>query len=80
MMQLLKSQKADGVIIHKIDRSARNLKDWAVLGDMIDQGIEVHFAHESLDLNARGGRLAAAHAAAPLPPALPARPGRAELP
>src|SRR5215467_13369522 len=59
MLKLLKHGKAGGVIIHKIDRSARNLKDWADLGELIDQGIEVHFANESLDLNSRGGRLSA---------------------
>lgn len=59
MMKLMQSGKAAGVIIHKIDRSARNLKDWAALGDLIDQGVDVHFAHESLDLETRGGRLAA---------------------
>jgi site-specific DNA recombinase len=59
MLKLLKHGKAAGVVIHKIDRSARNLKDWADLGELIDQGIEVHFANESLDLNSRGGRLSA---------------------
>ena len=59
MMKLLRSGKAAGAIIHKIDRGARNLKDWAALGDLIDEGIEVHFAHESLDMDTRGGRLAA---------------------
>lgn len=59
MLKLLKSGRTRGVIIHKIDRSARNLKDWADLGELIDQGIEVHFANESLDLNSRGGRLSA---------------------
>ena len=59
MLKLLHKGKAAGVIIHKIDRSARNLKDWADLGEMIDKGIEVHFAHESLDMKSRGGRLAA---------------------
>lgn len=59
MIKRLRFSKVKGVIIHKIDRSARNLKDWAILGDLIDQGIEVHFAHESLDLDTRGGRLAA---------------------
>ena len=59
MLKLLRQGKADGVIIHKIDRSARNLKDWADLGELIDQGIEVHFANESLDLHSRGGRLSA---------------------
>ncbi|MBI2755076.1 MAG: recombinase family protein, partial [Betaproteobacteria bacterium] len=59
MLKLLKSQRARGVIIHKIDRSARNLRDWADLGELIDSGVEVHFAHESLDLHSRGGRLSA---------------------
>jgi len=59
MLKLLKRGKADGVVIHKIDRSARNLKDWADLGELIDHGIEVHFANESLDLHSRGGRLSA---------------------
>ena len=56
---LLRQGKASGVIIHKIDRSARNLKDWAGLGELIDAGIEVLFAHEGLDMQTRGGRLAA---------------------
>ena len=56
---LLRKGKASGVIIHKIDRSARNLKDWAGLGELIDAGVEVLFAHEGLDMQTRGGRLAA---------------------
>jgi DNA invertase Pin-like site-specific DNA recombinase len=59
MLAYLRAGKADGVIIHKIDRSARNLKDWADLGELIDSGIKVHFAHETLDLHSRGGRLSA---------------------
>jgi DNA invertase Pin-like site-specific DNA recombinase len=59
MLRSLRLGKAHGVVIHKIDRSARNLKDWADLGELIDQGIEVHFANESLDLHSRGGRLSA---------------------
>ena len=59
MLRQLRQQKADGLIIHKIDRSARNLKDWADLGSLIDSGLEVHFASEGLDLRSRGGRLSA---------------------
>ncbi len=59
MLKGLRQGKVQGVIIHKIDRSARNLKDWSDLGDLIDQGVEVHFANEALDLNSRGGRLSA---------------------
>lgn len=59
MLKQLRRGATDGVIIHKIDRSARNLKDWADLGSLIDAGLEVHFAAESLDLNSRGGRLSA---------------------
>ena len=59
MLKGLKRGKAAGVIIHKIDRGARNLRDWADLGELIDQGIQVHFVNESLDLHSRGGRLSA---------------------
>lgn len=59
MIKALRRAKAEGVIMHKIDRSARNLKDWAELGGLIDRGVEVHFANESLDLKSRGGRLSA---------------------
>lgn len=59
MLRLLQHGKAQGVVIHKIDRSARNLKDWADLGELIDRGIQVHLAAESLDLHSRGGRLSA---------------------
>jgi DNA invertase Pin-like site-specific DNA recombinase len=57
MIRSLRHGEAQGVVIHKIDRGARNLKDWADLGELIDTGVEVHFANESLDLNTRGGRL-----------------------
>jgi DNA invertase Pin-like site-specific DNA recombinase len=59
MLKQIKDAKADGIIIHKIDRSARNLKDWADLGEIIDSGVEVRFVNESLDLHSRGGRLSA---------------------
>lgn len=59
MVADLQKGKAKGVIIHKIDRSARNLRDWAQLGELMDAGVEIHFAHESLDLGSRGGRLSA---------------------
>ncbi len=59
MIRLLKKRVSEGVIVHKIDRSARNLKDWAELGELIDSGVVVHFANENLDLSSRGGRLSA---------------------
>lgn len=59
MLRLLKHGYARGVVIHKIDRGARNLRDWADLAELIDAGVEVHFANESLDMNTRGGRLSA---------------------
>jgi len=59
MLRLLQKRQAKGVIIHKIDRSARNLKDWAEIGQLVETGIEVHFATESLDLTSPGGMLSA---------------------
>ncbi|MCB9947265.1 MAG: recombinase family protein [Rhodospirillaceae bacterium] len=59
MVRLLKQGRASGLIIHRIDRSSRNLKDWATISDLSDAGIDVHFATESLDFRSRGGRLTA---------------------
>ena len=59
MLKALERGGAQGIIIHKIDRSARNLRDWADLNDLIDRGAEIHFAHDDVDLRSRGGRLSA---------------------
>jgi DNA invertase Pin-like site-specific DNA recombinase len=59
MIAALEKGAAAGVILHKVDRGARNLWDWARLQSLLDLGLEVHFVHESLDLNSRGGRLSA---------------------
>ncbi len=59
MMKELRQGKAHGLVIHKIDRSARNFADWAKIGDLQDAGIDIHFATESLDFRSRGGRLTA---------------------
>jgi len=58
-IKLLRSGKAKGIILHKLDRGARNLRDWAAIGELSDQGIDVHFVTESIDLQSRGGRLSA---------------------
>lgn len=59
MMQRLKNRKTIGLVMHKIDRGARSLRDWADIGDLIDAGVDVRFAHDDLDLETRGGRLTA---------------------
>jgi site-specific DNA recombinase len=59
MMRKLRKHEADGVLVHKIDRGARNLRDWADVGDLIDAGFEVYFVNENLDMKTRGGRLSA---------------------
>lgn len=59
MFAALEKGAAHGVVMHKIDRGARNLSDWADLARLLDKGIEVRFANENLDMQSRGGRLAA---------------------
>ncbi|MFM2374273.1 MAG: hypothetical protein RLZZ234_268 [Candidatus Parcubacteria bacterium] len=59
MMKMLMKRKAEGVVLHKVDRGARNLADWAKFAELADAGIDVHFATESLDFRSRGGRLTA---------------------
>ena len=55
----LNKGEADGLIIHKVDRGARNLKDWSTLADLMDAGVDVRISSESYDLSSRGGRLSA---------------------
>jgi DNA invertase Pin-like site-specific DNA recombinase len=59
MLKRLRKGEAQGVIIHKIDRSARNLRDWVDVAQLAEDGIEVYFTRESLDLKSSSGRLAA---------------------
>jgi len=42
MLRLLRLGVARGVVIHKIDRSARNLEDWNDIGKLVDAGVDVH--------------------------------------
>ena len=39
----LERGRRSGIVIHKIDRSARNLRDWADLADLIDRGARDSF-------------------------------------
>jgi len=59
MVASLKHGDVRGLVIHKIDRSARNYHDWAIISDLADNGIEFHIATESFDFNTYGGRMAA---------------------
>jgi len=59
MVEHLKRGEAKCLVIHKIDRSARNYHDWAIISDLADNGIEFHIATESFDFNTYGGRMAA---------------------
>lgn len=59
MLKEVKKGKAKGLILHKIDRGARNLKDWVELRELKEKGVAVHFVNESIDLNSRGGMLSA---------------------
>jgi site-specific DNA recombinase len=59
MVKELRNGKAHGLVIHKVDRSARNPADWVKIGELADAGIDIHFVTESLDFRSRGGRLTA---------------------
>ncbi len=59
MVRDLQRGRAHGLVIHKVDRSARNPADWVKIGELADAGIDIHFVTESLDFRSRGGRLTA---------------------
>jgi site-specific DNA recombinase len=59
MAKRLRKGEADGFIVHKVDRSSRNYHDWADINDLADEGFNVCFASDNLDLSTRGKRLLA---------------------
>lgn len=59
VVKLLQSGKASGLVVHKIDRSVRNLSDWAKIGDLQDSGVQVYFAADNVDFSTNSGRLTA---------------------
>lgn len=59
MAKRLRKGEADGFIVHKVDRSSRNYHDWADINDLADEGFDVRFASDNLDLSTRGKRLLA---------------------
>ena len=59
MLRLIEKTAAHGITLHKVDRGASNLRDWAKLGELIDRGVDVRFAGDSLDLHTRSRRLVA---------------------
>ena len=59
MRQELLRGRAQGVIIHRIDRSSRNYTDWAHIDELSRGGVKVYFAADGLDFESTGGRLMA---------------------
>lgn len=59
MLKQLKKGGAEGLVMHKIDRSARNLRDWALVSELPRYGVKPYFAADDLDFDTRGGRLSA---------------------
>jgi site-specific DNA recombinase len=59
MLRLAKRGQAEALVFHKIDRSTRNLFEWAEVSSLPEQGIEVHYSHEPVDLMTNHGRTAA---------------------
>ncbi len=56
MIKHLKRDQLRGIIFHKIDRSARNPKDQALLYDLMKEGYELHFVSESISTDNSIGR------------------------
>jgi site-specific DNA recombinase len=59
MLRECRKEKVSGIIVHNIDRSARNFFDWAGITELMDEGCEVHVASENRQIATRGDRLAA---------------------
>lgn len=53
------SKNIKGIIFHDVDRSARSLKDWAIIGELADHGYDIRFSRDGSGLDNRGSRLTA---------------------
>jgi DNA invertase Pin-like site-specific DNA recombinase len=56
MISRLKRESLAGIIFHKVDRSARNPKDQALLYDLMLNGYTLHFVAETLSTDDPVGR------------------------
>jgi len=59
MMSGLRKGAAEGLVMHKIDRYARNYTDWSQLDEIVRLGVKIYSAADGLDFDTRGGRLLA---------------------
>jgi len=59
MMAALRASEAEGLVMHKIDRCARNYTDWSRLDEIVRLGVKIYSAADGLDFDTRGGRLLA---------------------
>jgi DNA invertase Pin-like site-specific DNA recombinase len=59
MIRRLHRGEAAGLIMHKIDRSARNMRDWNLIMELPKYGVKPYFAVDNLDFETRAGRLSA---------------------
>ncbi|MFA5021536.1 MAG: recombinase family protein [Patescibacteria group bacterium] len=48
-----------GIIFHDVDRSSRNFRDWAIISNLMDEGLEIHLSRENIQLKSNGDRLMA---------------------
>ena len=58
LIDALKSGRAQGLIVYKIDGLARSFPDWAEIGNLAAQGVDFRFAEEDSNSPSRNGRLA----------------------
>lgn len=59
MVGRLKRGHAAALMVHKLDRSSRNMVDWGVVSKLMDSGIEFYIATDPMDFSTRAGRFTA---------------------
>ncbi len=56
MISSLKELRANSIVFHSVDRSARNLEDASILHRLLKDGYELHFVAEGIDTTAPIGK------------------------
>lgn len=59
MIKELTIKKANGIIFHKLDRSTRNMKEWAMIEELFKKKVDIHFISGEFNFETPTGKLSA---------------------
>jgi DNA invertase Pin-like site-specific DNA recombinase len=57
--EIRRNKSIKHLIFHDVDRCARRMKEWAIIHDIKESGVSIHFSRENMDMEGRSSTLMA---------------------